>query len=134
AHLGDRAGTRVGRVKVVFKLPRMLDIYGPQAAPHAWPAGPLAYIEWYTPFRRGPDGVHGLYKVARMPKNSREGVVPGAIIPLANIRQSCALTPVYGGRLDISSQRAWTATNVLDSCDDFFVNNWQSPYTYKTIW
>ncbi|KAL1693443.1 hypothetical protein GGG16DRAFT_49273 [Schizophyllum commune] len=134
AHLDHRAGTRVGRVKVVFKLPRTLDIYGPQAAPHAWPAGPLAYIEWYTPFRRGPDGVHGLYKVARMPKNGREGVVPGAIIPLANIRQSCALTPAYGGRLDISSQCAWTATNVLDLCEDFFVNNWQSPYTYKTVW
>ncbi|KAL1672289.1 hypothetical protein EV122DRAFT_224995 [Schizophyllum commune] len=127
-------GTRVGRVKVVFKLPRVLDIYGPHPAPEAWPKGPLAYVEWFSPLRRAPDGVHGMFKVARMGPSSREGVVPGAIIPLANIRQSCMLIPVYGHRLDISSQKAWTSDNVLDKCEDFLINNWQSMYTYKTMW
>ena len=45
------SGTRAGRVKVVFTLPRTLNIFGPQPAPAAWPRGPLAYIKWYTPLR-----------------------------------------------------------------------------------
>ncbi|TRM68635.1 hypothetical protein BD626DRAFT_565463 [Schizophyllum amplum] len=85
----------------------------------------LVYVEWLTPFRRAPAGVHGLHKVACMPLHSREGVVPGAIIPLANVRQSCMLIPAYGRCLEIASQAAWTSANVLDKCEDFYVNNWQ---------
>ncbi|KAL1749637.1 hypothetical protein FB107DRAFT_225158 [Schizophyllum commune] len=109
-------------------------MYGPHPAPTSWPKGPLAYVEWYTPFRQSPSGAHGFYKVARMGINPREGVVPGAIIPLANIRQVCSLVPAYGRRLDISSQSEWTSANVLDKCEDFYVNNWQGMYSYKTLW
>ena len=128
------SGTRAGRVKVVFTLPRTLNIFGPQPAPAAWPRGPLAYIKWYTPLRRAPNGAHSFYKVARMPSSGQNALVPGVIVPLANIRQTCALAPAYGGCLDIASQWEWTSENMLDKAEDFFINNWQSLYTYKTIW
>ncbi|KAF8204518.1 hypothetical protein BJ912DRAFT_1017925 [Pholiota molesta] len=43
-------GTRIGRVKVIFTLPKILDtITGPTNPPTSWPKDPLAYIEWYSP-------------------------------------------------------------------------------------
>lgn len=119
---------------MVFKLPQTLDLYGPHPAPAAWPKGPLAYVEWYSPTRSAPSGVHGFYQVARMPETTRDKVVPGAIIPLANVRQACMLTPCYGDRLEIDSQKDWSSENVLDKCETFFINNWQSLYSYRTVW
>ncbi|KAE9385711.1 hypothetical protein BT96DRAFT_949643 [Gymnopus androsaceus JB14] len=44
------AGTRIGRVKVIFQLPTRLKLIGTHKtpAPLYWPTAPLAYIEWYT--------------------------------------------------------------------------------------
>ena len=50
------SGTRVGRVHVIFELPKHLDVgLGSQAAPNAWPKEPLAYVEWYGALRSLPD-------------------------------------------------------------------------------
>ncbi|TRM57623.1 hypothetical protein BD626DRAFT_514014 [Schizophyllum amplum] len=133
AEAASLQGTRVARVRVVFTLPRTLDLFGPHPAPSTWPKGPLAYVEWFSPSRH-PRSAHNFFMVSSLPVNGRDHAVPGAIIPLANIRQSCMLTPLYGTRLDIASQAQWTSDNVLDHCNDFLVNNWQSMYTYKTVW
>ncbi|KAF9035434.1 hypothetical protein BDP27DRAFT_1435761 [Rhodocollybia butyracea] len=44
------AGTRIGHIKVIFRLPSALQIIGSykSAAPTSWSKAPLAYIEWYT--------------------------------------------------------------------------------------
>ncbi|EGO28265.1 hypothetical protein SERLADRAFT_405879 [Serpula lacrymans var. lacrymans S7.9] len=38
-------GMKVGRLRVIFSLPDIL--YSYNIAPHPWPKGPLAYVEWY---------------------------------------------------------------------------------------
>ncbi|KAA1473694.1 hypothetical protein DENSPDRAFT_859985 [Dentipellis sp. KUC8613] len=46
-------GTRVGRLRVIFKLPQEIANRIP-----AWTTKPLAYVEWYTPFTRAANEQH----------------------------------------------------------------------------
>ena len=64
------------------------------------------------------------------PQKRPDGSPAGSIIPLADIRQSCMLFPAFGATCNDS----WTADNVLDTCTSFYVNNWSSMYSYKTLW
>ena len=86
---------------------------------------PLAYIEWYTKLRN-PDRNHGMYKIRKLPQNRVEAVV----VPLSNIRQVCMLFPDFTQGVP----NEWKSKNVLDLGYHFFLNNWQSKYTYQTIY
>ena len=103
------SGTRAGRVKVVFMLPRTLDIFGPQPAPAAWPRGPLAYIEWYTPLRRAPNGAHSFYKVARMPSSGQNALVPGGHRPFGK----------YSSDMRVGASVWWMPRHCLAAGMDF---------------
>ena len=124
----DLLGTRIGRLRVIFKLPDKL-FGGIIPSPALWPKSPLAYVEWFTPLRPSAHPDHNMYAVRTSPLSS-EGRRPGAIVPLSSIRQSCMLTPAFGRQVD----RDWTSDNVLDLCTSFLVNNWASKYAYQTIW
>ncbi|PPQ73776.1 hypothetical protein CVT26_011510, partial [Gymnopilus dilepis] len=126
------AGTKVGRVKVIFKLPNTLDTpLGPRPLPSTWPQGPLAYIEWYSPLPRNAEARHGtMYRIKRQSGN-QQNRRPGSIVPLGNIRQSCMLFPAFP-REGVPSD--WTSQNVLDLADAFYVNKWSSKYAYHTIY
>ena len=67
-----------------------------------------------------------MYKIRKLPNDRTEATV----IPLSNIRQGCMLFPDFtqGVRSD------WSSKNVLDLGQTFFLNNWQSKYTYQTIY
>ncbi|PPQ85108.1 hypothetical protein CVT26_005404 [Gymnopilus dilepis] len=125
-------GTRIGRVRVIFSLPRKLDtILGPRDLPSSWPQGPLAYIEWYSPLAKAAEARHGMMYRVKKPQNSSQNRRPGAIIPLGHIRQSCMLFPAFPpGHVPPN----WTWDNVLDQCDTFYINNWLSKYSYQTIY
>jgi hypothetical protein len=112
-------GTKIGRVKVLFQLPK--------ASSNA--AETLAYIEWYTPPRRNEE-THNMHSIRKMDLRA-DGSVNASIVPLANIRQTCQLFPNFGRTL---VDEGWTTNNVLDKCQSFFVNNWAGLYAYQTIW
>ncbi|EPS93195.1 hypothetical protein FOMPIDRAFT_94087 [Fomitopsis schrenkii] len=63
-------GTRIGRVKVIFKLPAMMYEHGSlnnMHAPEEWATqGPLAYVEWYTNLPASADPIHMMYKVRKL--------------------------------------------------------------------
>lgn len=101
-----RAGICVARVRAIFRLP---DLYGPQFTNH-----PVAYVEWFTPFRQR-DPETGMFKVSHSTRNFRRHA---SIIPITQILRSCHLLPVWGKRADPT----WTSSNVLDKCTRFFVN------------
>jgi hypothetical protein len=108
-------GTRIARVKVLFRLPNE-----PQV---------LAYVEWYTK----PDGhadSHNMYSIKKSPPRT-DNHTSASIVPLANIRQTCQLFPHFGTD---SVDPTWTTNNVLDLCKKFFINNWAGLYAYQTIW
>lgn len=98
-------GLRVARVRAIFMLP---ESYGRRFK------DPLAYIEWFTPFRQPAPDI-GLFKVSHSSHNHRRRV---SVIPVTQIVRSCHLLPVWGKRMDAS----WTSENVLDKCKQFYVN------------
>ncbi|KAG1889984.1 hypothetical protein F4604DRAFT_1504727, partial [Suillus subluteus] len=54
------AAVRVAQVRVIFMLPRQFGVY----------SRPLAYIEWFTPFREA-DQTTGLRQVSRSTRHLR---------------------------------------------------------------
>jgi len=119
-------GTRIGRVRVIFKLPDTVNAgVGWQDAPTYWPKTPLAYVEWYRPLRQQPDATTGMFVI------KKTSTPTYSVIPIASIRQSCMLIPKFDpgwGRL------GWKKENVLDLASLFYLNNWQSSYAYQTLW
>jgi hypothetical protein len=119
-------GTRVGRVRVIFRLPTEIEGL---PVPKRWPKQPLAYIEWYAPLQKGPQNdQHLMYKV----KKGKPGE-HGIIIPVTQIRQSCMLYPLFSA-YSKKETASWTHKTVLDDCDTFLLNNWASKHCYHTIW
>ena len=119
---------RVGRLKVIFTLPKVLRNF--HAAPAAWPSEHLAYVEWYKASPKAGSN-HNMYMVNKPPLLPN-GFQSGDIIPLKAIRQSCQLIPLTGP--NIRWPRTWTTDNVLDECSLFLLNNWTSKYAYQAIW
>jgi hypothetical protein len=126
------AGTRIGRVKVLFRLPTEIKISGVLYArpPAFWPNQVLAYIEWYTPLSlsKADQATHNMVSVQKA-----EGAQSWSIVPLSNIRQSCMLIPKFNKHTS-SSQASWTSDTVLDSASSFLINNWTSIYSYQTLY
>ncbi|KAI1781775.1 hypothetical protein LXA43DRAFT_977924 [Ganoderma leucocontextum] len=117
-------GYRVGRVRLIFTLPcrACKDLLPDVIAP-----GPLAYIEWYTPFK-DPDRIHGMYKVSHA-RNARNEHLAD-IVEVRMIRRSCHLIPAWGSTI---VPRGHTSSTVLDNCKDFWVNPFSDQHMYMTL-
>ncbi|THU82929.1 hypothetical protein K435DRAFT_871830 [Dendrothele bispora CBS 962.96] len=86
------ADGRVGRVRVIFQLPSELRKHGSRTSfVVPWKQEPLVYVEWYSNFRKSPDGPHGMYLVTKT-KDS-DGHPQGKVVEMARIRQVCMLMP-----------------------------------------
>lgn len=112
----------IGRLKVIFCLPQQ--VYG--SVQPAWTKDPLTYVEWYAPLKPAAD--YELYAVKK-PSLSLDGSLPGRVILLLSIRQTCQLVPNFGRTVPID----WTLDNVLDKCDSFLLNCFTSKYAYQTL-
>ena len=97
-------GLRVARVRVIFKLP---DEY-PIKTTH-----PLAYVEWFTPFR-AIDKASGLYILS---PSTRQHQSYAEIVEVNRIVRSCHLIP----RARIIDP-SWSTSNIADHCPTFFFN------------
>ncbi|KAI1783127.1 hypothetical protein LXA43DRAFT_977266 [Ganoderma leucocontextum] len=99
-------GLRVARMRAIFRIP---EHYGAEFRE------PVAFVEWFTPFRHAPDPDTGMFKVSHSSQTHRHRV---SIVYLSQIVRSCHLIPVWGKSVD----RSWTSDNVLDRCKQFYVN------------
>ncbi|KAH9918421.1 uncharacterized protein B0H18DRAFT_882796 [Fomitopsis serialis] len=133
-------GTRIGRVKVIFKLPQNIRdprTLRPLQAPPNWASqGALAYVEWYSNLPTQADPIHMMYPVHKPPLRANGNPV-GEVIPLSIIRQSCQLVPRPPGstRTDnLVVPDDWDTHTVLDKATKFWLNNWASKYAYQTLW
>lgn len=122
-------GTRIGRVRVIFRLPEMVTVGNglPIASPVRWPKEPLAYIEWYQSLPKNPDKNHGMYIVRKQTSLHPQC----SIVPITNIRQGCMLIPNFGKDMP---PKTWKSDVVLDLATSFLLNNWQSLYSYQSLW
>jgi len=98
--------------------------------PRNWPKDHLAYVEWYK-VGSNPGANHNMYMVAKHVANPND-IMPGDIVPLKAIRQSCHLIPLSGPNITWPSR--WTSDNVLDLSTVFLLNNWSSKFAYKMLW
>ncbi|KAI0704544.1 hypothetical protein C8Q76DRAFT_630995 [Earliella scabrosa] len=125
---GTQAGIhsyRVGRVRLIFKLPRSVL---QQVMPDVVAPGPLAYVEWFTAFTQ-PNPVHGLYKVSRC--RDANGALRASVVEVRHFRRSCHLYPIAPGNGFVP--RDWSSSTVLDACDHFFVNPFSDLHMYMTM-
>ncbi|KAI1790350.1 hypothetical protein LXA43DRAFT_891155 [Ganoderma leucocontextum] len=99
-------GLRVARVRAIFRIP---EHYGVEFRE------PVAFVEWFTPFRHAPDPDTGMFKVSHSSQTHRRRV---SIVCLSQIVRSCHLIPVWGKSVD----RSWMSDNVLERCKQFYVN------------
>ena len=116
-------GCRVGCIRTIFCFLEK-DIYGRTLQ---YPRYPLAHIEWYKKLKSSPEEVHRMYQV------QKPGEIQGVILPVVQIRQGCMLLPDFC-QLPTSRTDYWSSDSVLDACDSFFLNHWQSRYSYQTLY
>ena len=111
---------RVAQIRVVFSVNKTAQTHLFQTRP---PPNHLAYVEWFTPFRREPEPKSGMYKVARSYLDDFRLV---EIIPLTSIVQSIHLIPLPGETIP----RSWTSNTIIEECRNFIVNSFSDRYTY----
>ncbi len=114
------AAYRVAQIRVVFSMSKAAQAHLFQTHP---PPDYLAYVEWFTPFRREPEPKSGLYRVAR---SYLEDFRLVEIIPLTSIVQSIHLIPLPGETIP----RNWRSNTVIEECHNFIVNTFSDCRTY----
>ncbi|EIN13427.1 hypothetical protein PUNSTDRAFT_56509 [Punctularia strigosozonata HHB-11173 SS5] len=120
---------RVAQVRAIFTLPQhAIERWFPSNTSHPGPPPPkhLAYVEWFTPFAARPHSSHGMYKIRRSYQNNRR---LASVIDIQCIYRSVHLIPCFGPEVPLQ----WTSFNVLDECDNFYVNCFTDRHTYITL-
>jgi hypothetical protein len=119
---------RVGQVRCVFMLPKIaLQVWFPTL--EIQPAKYLAYVEWFTPFRRAPEANHLMYKVSHAFRSGGTERL-ASVVPVDTICRSVHLFPKFGTH----APQSWKSSNVLELCDAFYVNNFLDRATYATVY
>lgn len=95
--------------------------------PHVDTPKHLAYVEWFTEFRRDPEANHLMYKISR---SLKDGKRVASIIRVAEIDRSVVLFPKFGP----NAPREWTTYNVLEECSVFYVNPFTDPHSYLGLY
>ncbi|KAH9847789.1 hypothetical protein C2E23DRAFT_764843 [Lenzites betulinus] len=104
-------GLRVARVRVIFQLPFSYNMARLNITE------PLAYLEWFTPFRT-VDSATGMYIVSASTRQHRRFC---SVIPISLISRSCHLIPRWGKHAEHHVLAA--GDDVLDDpALKFFVN------------
>jgi hypothetical protein len=86
----------------------------------------FAYVEWFTPFPAEPDATTKMYRIKRL---KVDGERVASVIPVEEIRRSVHLIPRFGKNLNPS----WTSANVLEVCEEFYVNGFSDRHAYITM-
>jgi Plavaka transposase len=119
------SGHCVGRIRVIFTLPA--DTLRRWFSTGHKPAEYLAYVEWFTPFKRSPEPNHLLYKIS---KHLVRGEQQASVVPVELIRQSVHLLPKFGP----VAPEEWKSSNVLDLCSTFYVNTFSERLSYSSLY
>lgn len=112
---------------MIFSLQKRLhlELFGDESA-LAVPSR-LVYVEWFSKFAAQPASNFQMYKVSRsfVSDNVRES----EIIPAARLHRSAHLIPHFGE----SVPAGWTSENVLEECNDFFLNDFKDRSTHFSL-
>jgi hypothetical protein len=127
------SGIKIGRIKVIFTFPQQtIEEQSQEAMIAHLPPEPFTYIEWFTKLQPAGEQNHLMYRISK-PAHNANGILPGAIISLTDIWQSCQLIPRFT-HSGFSEEEEWRSETVLDQANIFYINNWSGLYAYQTIW
>ena len=100
-------GLRAAQVRAIFKLPPVFGV-----------DEPLAYVNWFTPFRE-PQANTGMFAISR---STNTHVRNASVIPVSQIVRSCHLMPVFGRSKAVDL--GWAPETVLEDqdCKTYFLN------------
>ena len=117
-------GYQVAQIRAIFLLSDVTcrEVFGSDTD---WPSH-LAYVDWFSPFPRAPQRDSLMYRVRR---EYRAGDRLASVIPIHNIKRSVMLFPKFGPIAD----RSWTSEDVLEKCNEFYVNPFVDEHSYRTI-
>jgi hypothetical protein len=87
---------------------------------------PLAYVELFTsPNTEEPIVNVGMYRIRRLMEVDNRCA---QVIPLSLIYRSVHLLPMFG-----RESNCWTSENVLEVCDNFYVNRYMDEHMFRLI-
>lgn len=86
----------------------------------------FAYVEWFSKLPAAPEPSHGLYRVKRELVGAERVV---SIIPLDRLKRSISLAPRFPPQVDPT----WNSDNVLELCNDFYINSFSDKHAYMTL-
>lgn len=109
------SGLSIGQVCVIFHLPEEFGTF----------EHPLAYVEWFTPFKT-PLSDLGMYQVSC---STRQNCRRATIIPLPQIERCVHLIPKFGRAMD----RTWSTDDVLERCKTFFREPVLPPFGFSVV-
>ncbi len=123
------AGLRVGRVGVIFSLPKMSPLQHDSILPRNVVVPQyLAYVEWFTKFTRHPEPHHQLYRIRR--DSAPDGGPLVSVLPVSVIERSVHLYPKWG----YAVPSEWTSETVLDLAPSFLVSQFNNDPTYFKLY
>lgn len=110
---GPLEGLSIGQVRLIFQAPSLSkDI--------------LVYVRWFKPLGRPIQGL-GMFKTGFSSRNNRPRA---SVVPLATVMRSCHLIPAYGRQAGTVMRLGWSAANVLDEADSFYLNPYSRHYDF----
>ncbi|TFY54970.1 hypothetical protein EVJ58_g8548 [Rhodofomes roseus] len=119
------AGYRVGQVRTIFSLSKkarkIVFKDDPDAPEH------FVYLEWFSRFKPRPEANNLFYMVKRSHDADQHRIA--AIVPLKSLHRSVHLIPKFGP----AKPAEWTSDNVLELCENFYVNSFTDRQTYITV-
>ena len=83
----------------------------------------LAYVEWYTALS-WTDPNYGMFKISPKKDNNSNHVC--SVVPIGNLQRSVHLLLKFGP----VAPPEWTSSNILDTCQTFFVNSLTDRHLY----
>ncbi|EMD30775.1 hypothetical protein CERSUDRAFT_60838 [Gelatoporia subvermispora B] len=113
-------GYQIGQIRVIFSVRSKQALRMFKNPPQY-----LAYIEWFTTFRRSNCG-HGLFRVSPV---INQGMRWASIVSLDHIYRSTHLIPKFGPTVP----PGWSSANVLDKAHIFYVNPFSDRHMYTFL-
>ena len=132
-----KASHRVAQVHVIFTLSpssisQILHSSGLLCFRMSTEAAPqqLAYVEWFSiPDSRSKHTPSGMYQITQ--SLELDGQQETAIVPIDALCRGCHLYPKFG---DGHCTNAWTAVDVLDKYQEFFIDPYVDSYSFQIVW
>ena len=84
------------------------------------PTEHLVFVEWFSQTSSDPEQNSKMFKIKKGHAHVYQNNIAAEVVKLSTVKQSVQLIPVFPkGGVNLS----WTTDTVLDTCNEFYINN-----------